>query len=309
MQEEKILITGSQGLIGHALKNQLRNIGVAVQGMDIDCLSTHSEHGNIENLQLIKALATECKGIVHLAAVARVIAGEQNPQRCWNINVEGTRNVLQAANDLPHKPWVLYGSSREVYGQQATLPVNEKAPLLPLNVYARSKVAAEKLVSEYREKGLQTATIRFSNVYGSTDDYADRVIPAFCRAAAWGGTIRIDGSHNIFDFTYIDDVVAGIVKVVDKLQAGCMDLPSMHFTSGQGITLRQAAELARSFSRHPVELLEAPSRSFDVARFYGDSSLAEQLLGWKVEVTLQEGMAQFINQFKNQAEPKVVNRH
>ncbi len=307
--KNKILITGSKGLIGHAVKDQLKNRRLKVQGIDIDYPATHSEHGDIRDAQLIKNLAAECSGIVHLAAVSRVILGERNPQLCWDINVNGTCNLLQALHDLPDKPWIIYASSREVYGQQTELPVREEATLSPINAYAHSKVAAEKLVMGYRKRGLQTAIVRFSNVYGSVHDHVDRVIPAFCRVAALGGMIRIDGSHNTFDFTHINDVVTGIVKVVDQLQAGCMDFPTVHFTTGEGVTLRQAAELAKRFSQHSVKFLEAPSRIFDISSFYGDPTLASQRLGWEAKVRLQDGMAQLIHQFKRHAELIAVNHN
>jgi nucleoside-diphosphate-sugar epimerase len=72
--------------------------------------------------------------------------------------------------------------------------VAEDAPLSPRNVYARSKVAVEQLTEEARERGMIAAVVRFSNVFGDTEDHADRVVPAFARAAAAGGTVRVDGS-------------------------------------------------------------------------------------------------------------------
>jgi len=297
--KNKILITGSKGLIGQSLKNQLGVLGFQVKGIDKAYAIDHLEFGDIQDIELLKKLASQCIGIVHLAGVSRVIAGEQNPSLCWNMNVEGTQKILEAAKNSPINPWVIYASSREVYGQQDTLPVNEDAILLPLNVYARSKAAAEKLVLDYRNQGLQTAIIRFSNVYGSIDDYPDRVIPAFCRTAALGGTIRIDGGHNTFDFTYINDVTTGIIKIINKLQNGCLDLPPIHLTTGCGTTLLEAAELAKSLSVKSIKFLSAPSRSFDVSTFYGDPTRANRLLDWKATMTIKEGMARLVNDFKN----------
>ena len=298
MSKDKILITGSKGLIGQSLKNQLCVLGFQVKGIDSAYAINHLEFGDIQNKELLKEAASECVGIVHLAGVSRVIAGEKNPDLCWKMNVEGTQKILEAANSSPNNPWVIYASSREVYGQQDSLPVNEDAILRPLNIYARSKVAAEELVLDSRNKGLQTAIIRFSNVYGSVDDHPDRVIPAFCRAAAFGGVIRIDGGHNIFDFTYIDDVTAGVVKVINQLQQGCFDLPPIHLTTGQGTTLLQAAELAKSVSVAPLEFLAAPSRSFDVSTFYGDPTRASHLLGWQPKVMIREGIARLVEGFR-----------
>jgi UDP-glucose 4-epimerase len=301
MEGKKILITGSKGLIGHALKSQLQVSGFQVIEIDLRYPQNHSNHGDVRDLKRLEVLSQDCCGIVHLAGVSRVIAGEKNPELCWDMNVNGTHAVLTAALKSISRPWVIYASSREVYGQQTLLPVKESAPLLPVNVYAKSKIAAENAVLEYRAQGLQAAILRFSNVYGSLNDYEDRVIPAFCRAAALGGTIRIDGNHNIFDFTYIEDVVDGIIRAIDALRQGNDDLPAIHFTTGKGTTLLEAAMLAKKSSNFNISFQEMPSRIFDVASFYGDPSFALEHLGWKATVMIEEGINRLVRLFESQS--------
>jgi UDP-glucose 4-epimerase len=301
MQGKRILITGSKGLIGHALKSQLKISEFNVIELDQGYPINDEKQGDVRDLERLEKLAEGCCGIVHLAAVSRVISGEKNPELCWDVNVNGTHSVLEAALKSSTRPWVIYASSREVYGQQDTLPVNEFASLLPINIYAKSKVASEKHVLQYRDKGLQTAILRFSNVYGSVNDYVDRVIPAFCRAAAFDGTIRIDGSHNIFDFTYIDDVIVGILKVIVQLEEGNCKLPAIHFTTGKGTTLGEAATFAKKVSNFNISFAEAPSRTFDVATFYGDPSLALEQLGWKATVMIEEGISRLVRMFEAQS--------
>lgn len=301
MQEKRILITGSKGLIGNALQSQLKILGFNIAEIDLRYSKDHEKHGDVRDLRLLEKLAEGCCGIVHLAAVSRVISGEKNPELCWDVNVNGTHSVLEAALKSSTRPWVIYASSREVYGQQDTLPVNEFAALLPLNIYAKSKVASEQHVSQYRDKGLQTAILRFSNVYGSLNDYVDRVIPAFCRAAAFDETIRIDGSHNIFDFTYIDDVILGILKVIVQLEEGNCELPAIHFTTGKGITLLEAATFAKKVSNFNINFQEMPSRTFDVATFYGDPTLALERLGWRATVMIEEGISRLVRMFEAQS--------
>ncbi len=299
MHKDKILITGSRGLIGKALKTCLEKSGIEVLGIDINCPIHHKEYGDIRDSSLLRKLASECVGVIHLAAVSRVVSGEKDPELCWEVNVGGTDNVLKSINSLSdNKPWIIYASSREVYGQQMTLPVSEDADLLPLNIYARSKVSAENLVTGYRKNGLQTATVRFSGVYGSTDDHVDRVIPAFCRVAAFGGTMQLEGKSITLDFTYIDDVVDGLMKIIKKLQDGHKDLPTVHFTSGQAITLWELAELAKKASFAKVEFIETHPRSFDISSFVGHTELANQLLNWKAETPLQDGIAKLVGQYR-----------
>ncbi len=139
--------------------------------------------------------------------------------------------MLRVALEQPagRRPWVVYASSREVYGDPATLPVPEDAPLEPVNIYGRSKAAAEAAVGRAREAGLATAIVRFSNVFGSTADHRDRVVPAFARAAATGGTISIEGAENTFDFTHVEDVGRGLALLVECLKDGHRALPPIHY--------------------------------------------------------------------------------
>lgn len=294
-----LLITGSQGLIGKALCKRLKAISYCIKLFDNSFSVDHPDYGDIICCDTIQKKIKNCHGVVHLAAVSRVIWGEQQPEKCWQTNVTGTQNVLECAYLSLHKPWVIYASSREVYGQQQQFPVTESSPLQPLNIYARSKVAAEEQVQHYQSRGLKTAILRFSSVYGRTDDHQDRVVPAFCRAAALGKPLRIEGAKNTFDFTQIDDVVEGIVKVIEQLEQG-YPLPPIHLTTGQPTTLEELAQLACKASQKQAPFIAAPPRNFDVSKFYGDPSLARAQLGWTPQITIEKGVRQLVTDFLKQ---------
>ena len=238
-----------------------------------------------------------CLGVVHLAAVSRVLWGEQDPEGCWNTNVDGLRNILETLDERKRPPWLLFASSREVYGQPRHLPATEDTPLRPVNVYGRSKVEGERLVEEARAGGLCAATVRLSNVYGSARDHADRVVPAFARAAVSGGAIRIDGAECTFDFTHIDDTVRGLVALVDRLENGHAP-PPIHLLTGIPTTLHDLAALAMTLAGGSTPLVETPPRSFDVARFYGDPIRARELLGWTPHVGLREGLERLVREIR-----------
>lgn len=294
----RILITGVKGLIGSALKHMLRQLDVDVIGIDIRLDCQDPEYGDILNRELLFQLIHNVDGIVHLAAVSRVIDGENNPDLCWKTNVEGTQNIIDAALSYDHTPWVLYASSREVYGQPQTLPVKESIPLEPINIYGKSKHAAEKIIQKAQETGLAAAIVRFSNVFGSVHDYPDRVIPAFCRAAAEGSNIRVDGNHNLFDFTHLDDVIQGILSLIRLLTSTGEPVPPIHLTSGIATSLGEAAKIAQKESSHPIQIIEAPSRSFDVSTFWGDTHRSQEILHWKACVNVEDGMRRLINQYR-----------
>ena len=291
----RILITGSEGLIGRVLRVALEARGAEVVGLDL--LRTGREHGDVRSLRRVEDALDGCDGVVHLAAVSRVLWGERDPKGCWSTNAEGLGNVLRALEERKRQPWLLFASSREVYGQPRRLPTTEDTPLLPVNVYGRSKVEGERLTEAARAGGLRAATVRLSNVYGSARDHADRVVPAFARAAVSGSNIRIDGTECTFDFTHIDDTVRGMVGIIDLLEIGETP-PPIHLLTGTPTTLRDLAALALDIAGGTSSVVEAPPRSFDVSRFHGDPSRARELLGWEPRVVLREGLERLVRDLR-----------
>ena len=291
----RILITGSEGLVGGALRTALEARGAEVVGLDL--LGTGHEHGDVRSLRGVRKALDGCDGVVHLAAVSRVLWGERDPEGCWSTNVEGLGNVLRALDERKRQPWLLFASSREVYGQPRRLPATEDTSLRPINVYGRSKVEGERLVDDARSRGLRAATVRLSNVYGSARDHADRVIPAFARAAVSGSSIRIDGAECTFDFTHSDDTARGMIGIIDLLELGETP-PPIHLLTGTPITLGDLAILAIDVAGGNSPVAEAPARSFDVSRFHGDPSRARELLGWEPRVVLRKGLERLVRDFR-----------
>jgi UDP-glucose 4-epimerase len=298
----RILITGSCGLIGSALRHRLAAAGCEVASFDI------AEHNDgirmdVADYTSIATAMGGCSGIVHLAAVSRVIWGEQDPVRCHEVNVQGTRNVLGAAACRGLRaPWVLVASSREVYGQADDFPVPESAPFRPMNVYAKSKVEAEGLVSLGRDEGLNVSVIRFSSVYGAVMDHTDRVAPAFARQASRGGVLRVDGQDTTLDFTHVKDVVAALHVAIESLEAGDGPLPPLHLASGRGTTLQQLAAIAiKAAGGGSIEL--RPPRGYDVRSFVGNPDRAEQILGWRTSTILEDGIDHLIECYRSTKNP------
>lgn len=291
----KILVTGSAGLIGSSVTKKLRRNGHEVVDCDIRFIDNPLSFFS----DLIQPIIEECDGIIHLAAISRVIHGQQYPELCQKVNMEGTKKFLEYYKNLSHKPWLIYGSSREVYGEQELLPVSEDATYNPVNKYAEGKVAIENIVNNLGSSGFNTTILRFSNVYGGLVDHHDRVIPAFCLNALQNETIRIDGKECVFDFTYIDDVVDGILLTVDKMINSKKIDSAIHFTACRGCNLEELANIVLKISGSNSLVEYKPPRNFDVSRFYGDFSNAQKLLGWTPKHSLEEGIEKFISNIKN----------
>ncbi len=291
-----ILITGHMGLVGRHLWPILEKEGYRLKGIDINS-NVPEFLGDISNEENLRNSILECDGIIHLAAVSRVIWGEQNPEFCRLINARSSENLINLAVQSPRKPWVIVASSREVYGEPECLPVAENTPVNPVNVYGYSKVAMEKATLAARELGIRTAIVRLANVYGCTEDHVDRVLPAFCRSAVLGKPLRVDGRNNTFDFTHISDTAEGLRLVVEQIVNGAT-LPPLHLLPGVGTTLWEAAEMAVEAADSVSIIYESPQRTYDVCRFIGNPTETKKILSWEPKILPNDGICDFVNKFR-----------
>jgi nucleoside-diphosphate-sugar epimerase len=288
-----ILVTGSAGLVGRGLCARLAELGLPVRPFDIK----RAAGEDVREAGPVAAAVRGATGILHLAAVSRVIDGERDPENCRRTNLGGLKTVLDAALGAQHRPWFVFVSSREVYGDAAAVPTGEDSPYSALNVYARTKVEGELMVTDARAAGLLANTCRLSTVYGSLDDHADRVLPAFCRAAATGGQIAVQGTDVVLDPTHVHDVVRGIVLLVEQT-ADRQVLPPIHFVSGRGLSIMELARLAVGAGNPATRISIQAPRSYDVKRFVGDPTRAKALLGWRSEISVESGVEAFVSDFR-----------
>ena len=284
-----ILVTGSEGLIGQAVTERLSARGLEVRHFDI---KRHPSEDICSPESLAKAL-DGVTGVLHLAAVTRVVWAENDPDLCQRTNVDSIRSLVRLCLAQKTRPWLISASSREVYGQARAFPVHEDSEKRPMNVYARSKAEGEQIVEGVRGDGLVANLCRFANVYGSANDHFDRVVPAFANAAAFGGVIRVEGPGNAFDFTFVDDVANGLERLVMATGEGRC-LPPIHFVSGTAASLGDLANLARRYAQAPVSVQVHEPRSFDVSSFVGDPGRAHDLLGWRSSTSLEVGFRKLI---------------
>ena len=296
MTINRILITGSSGLVGSALISAFDGTGFDVERLDLRACS--EDRGDIRDYDRVRRAVRGCAGIIHLAAVSRVVWGERDPELCWSTNVTGLRNVLAAASASHLRPWVIFASSREVYGRPESMPANEDCPLRPINVYARSKVEGERLIDTARRDGVCASVVRLSNVFGGPNDHPDRVVPSFARAAVEGRQLRVDGADHTFDFTHIDDVTRGILSLAQLLSCGRNAPPPIHFVSGIPTTLNELAKMAVEIASSCSTIRFAPPRDFDVDRFTGDPARARRLLEWAPRIPLKKGLERLIHAFR-----------
>jgi len=307
----KILITGGAGFIGSHTAEVLVEEGHEIRIMDnrkdLDSLKNFSDDVEYHDMDVrdfnnLHTIARDVDGIIHFAAISRVIWGYERPRDCMDINVNGVANVLESARCSEKKPWVIFSSSREVYGEPEDVPVVENAPFKPANVYGVSKITGELLCRKYHENyGVNVGILRFSNVYGGVHDILDRVIPKFILSALRGEPIVIQGGGQIFDFTHVDDTVTGIMRMVGKLEnCNCEHCDEFHLLTGKGTMLQDVAEIISNALDSTLEVKYSPARDYDVEKFIGDPSKAKTTLGFRATTLPEKGIPLTIERYREE---------
>jgi len=300
---KNILITGGLGFIGFNLAKQLAP-KYKIYLLDIN--ERQKDYKNVENIHFIqtdinnfdfiKSLldSVEFSGIIHLAAISRVVVAQNNPKECVRTNIEGTTALLKAlelSKTQKNKPWLIFGSSREVYGEPKKMPVKEDFEKKSINIYGESKIKGEKLFTEFAKNYYNNCLIlRFSNVYGNNYDLIDRVVPKFITSIYLNKEITIEGGNQIIDFTYIDDVIKTIEKAILYLENNNKVLDDIHILPGIGWNLFQLIENIEKIMNKKAKIKINPKRNYDVEKFIGDPSKVKSLLNIDKFLTLEEGL-------------------
>ena len=287
----KVLITGSSGFIGSALKQLLEEKGAEIVSYDI----REDPLDDVRDYSALRSKIRGVDGVVHLAAVSRVKLAHEHPLDCVNTNVGGIINVLESAREVFSKngrPWVIFGSSREVYGEPTNLPVVESSPRKAINVYGVSKLSGEELCKVYSDNyGLKTRVLRFSNVYTGINDHLDRVIPKFILRAYKNDDLVINGlGVEIFDFTYISDTIQGIWGCIQEIEGNPYLFDDFNLSTGIPVSLRELAELIIKKTGSKSKIKYKKARTYDVNKFYANPNKARNKLGFSPNVNLENGL-------------------
>ncbi len=296
----KILITGSSGFIGSSLKSFLEEKGIEVICYDLK----DNPPNDVRDSLNLKSKMKKVDGIVHLAAVSRVKWAYENPKSCVEINIGGTANILEVACKLQKnkRPWVIFGSSREIFGEAKILPVTEETPKNPINIYGIAKVAGEEFCKIYsKESALNIRVLRFSNSYTGKNHQLDRVIPKFRLRAAKNKDLVIYGiGEEIFDFTYISDAIQGIWDCIREIEKSEQLYDDFNIVTGNGTSLKELAEIIIKEMKSKSKIKYASARTYDVKKFYGDPKKAKKVLHFSPNIELCKGIRLAIEEFRRE---------
>jgi len=297
----RILVTGGAGFIGsHIVDHYL------AAGHEVAVVDNLWEHGGGKEVninpqaRIYRADITDEAGIErifnevrpeivnHHAAQASVAISTRDPLLDARVNVSGLLNVLTNCTRSGTKK-IIFASSGATYGTPDEVPVSEETPQRPESPYGITKLVAEYYLRYwYEANGLRYTALRYGNVYGPRQDPNGEagVIAIFAKHILAHEPVRIDwDGEQQKDYVYAGDVARANLLALDH-----GDNNIFCIATGKGTSVNEIYRALTKSIGHEVEIVRAPKRPGDIHLIYFDCSKAERLLGWKAQVSLEEGM-------------------
>jgi UDP-glucuronate 4-epimerase len=313
----RILVTGGAGFIGSHATEALLARGDEVISLDnfndyydparkrknVAAFESHPRHrlyeGDIRDVEALEALfaAEQPDKVLHIAAMAGVRYSIQHPELYESVNVRGLMNMLETARRHGVGNFV-FASSSSVYGADSPVPFREDAPCdRPVSPYAATKRAGELLCYTYHQLyDLPCTCLRFFTVYGPRGR-PDMAPYLFTRWVFDGEPLKMFGDGTTYrDYTYIDDIVAGVVAAVDADLA----YEIVNLGNSQTVMLRDFIEIVEELVGRKANVVPMPPQPGDVPRTYADVSKARRLLGYDPQTPFVEGMARFVEWYRRE---------
>jgi dTDP-glucose 4,6-dehydratase len=252
--------------------------------------------GDLRDEHAVRGAVAGMDVVFHLGAIISIPYSYRHPRETAQTNFMGTLNVLLACRQAA-TPRLIHTSTSEVYGTALRVPMDEGHPLQGQSPYSASKIGADKLAeSFYRSYGLPVVTVRPFNTYGPRQS-ARAVIPTIITQALTQDEIRLGNLTARRDFTYVADTVAGFLRAAE---AAAADAAGAVFNLGVGhdVSIGELAEaimgqIGRSLPIVTEQARLRPEKS-EVERLHSDNRRAGKRLGWRPQVSLDEGLSRTI---------------
>tara|TARA_R110002072_G_scaffold302758_3_gene488502 strand:+ start:8197 stop:9153 length:957 start_codon:yes stop_codon:yes gene_type:complete len=313
--KDRVLVTGGAGFIGSHVCEQLCREGRDVVVLDnlvtgfrenLAGLDVTLVEGSVAKYDDVEKAMAGCNKVVHLAALPSVARSLERPLDTHEACATGTANVLQAANLGGAR--VVYAGSSSAYGNQEAKQKHELLREDPLSPYSASKLSGELYCRTFaRVFGMNVVVTRFFNVFGPrqpADSPYSGVIAAFCRGLILGKPVRIEGDGGQGrDFTYVEDLVTGVVQCLDADSTGC---ETVNLAYGDSRTVLDIYELLCKFTKQQLPDLtipdpqRMPARIGDVRHSLADVSRAKERFGFAPTVGFAEGLARTFAWYRTQ---------
>lgn len=310
----KMLITGGAGFVGSHLCDKYTKEGHTVLCLD-NFMSGDLNNikpllifrnfklikGDIRDLDLLEKIMRDVDVVFHMAAQIHVDRSYIEPQLTYDVNVIGTQAILEIArlHDVKH---IIHASTSEVYGSAEYFPIDEKHPLNAPHPYGASKIAADRMCYAYiRTYGMNISIARLFNIFGPRQ-----------RDVGYGGVISIftrrllknmppiiygDGSQTR-DYVYIDDAVRAYDAILKHEEP--INEP-INFGSGREESIIHLANMLINIcgKKGVIKPVHAETRIGEVRKLIANADKAKELLNWKTQCTLEKGLEDFVQWYKD----------
>ncbi len=318
---DPILVTGTAGFIGHAVAHRLLDRGERVIGVDIvndyydpalkearlatfQGRNTFAFHrADIADAEAMAAIVRDqgVRRVVHLAAQAGVRYSLENPFAYERSNLAGHLSIMEACRHAEGFEHLVYASSSSVYGDKPMGGegfTEDEAAVDPVSLYAATKRACELMSQSYAKLyGFPQTGLRFFTVYGPWGR-PDMAYFSFTQKIMRGEAIEVYGEGKMArDFTYIDDIVDGIVGALDHPPA-TGEHRVLNIGDSHPVGLMEMIEALEDAIGHKAEKVMRPMQPGDVTATYADVSKLHALTGYQPKVMLREGLERFADWYR-----------
>ncbi len=335
-KQKTVLVTGAAGFIGFHISKRLIDEGWRVIGLD--CMSDYYEvslkerresillqsssyksvHEKVETMNVLMDLFEEERPgvVIHLAAQAGVRYSLENPRAYLESNINGTFELLEAARAFP-PDHMLLASTSSAYGANKKMPYKETVKAdEQMSFYAATKKSTENMAHSYAHLfELPITMFRFFTVYGPWGR-PDMALFKFTRAILDGDPIDVYNLGNMSrDFTYIDDLIDAVCLLIDSIP-GAIGIPLANNNTRDSQSEVAPFRVVNIGNSKPAQLLDfieaieeatgikamknfIPMQAGDVPATWADTSLLEELTGYKPNTELNEGVQKFVSWYRN----------
>ncbi|HJZ99032.1 MAG TPA: NAD-dependent epimerase/dehydratase family protein [Candidatus Solibacter sp.] len=313
--DRPVLVTGATGLVGSWLTHRLEEAGAGVVCLIRDWVpkSALVRSGAIERVNVVRGDIRdrdliertlgeyEIDTVIHLAAQTIVGIANRNPVSTFESNIQGTWNVLEACRRSPAVKSIVVASSDKAYGDQETLPYDERTPLEGRHPYDVSKSCADLIAQAYAKTyGLPVAVTRCGNFYGGGDLNWNRIVPGTIRSILRGERpiIRSDGQF-VRDYFYVEDGAAAYMLLAEQLHA-CPELrgQAFNFSNEIQVTVLDLVERILKVMGSALEPDVRNEASNEIRHQYLDASRARDMLKWAPLFTLDQGLQHTVSWYR-----------
>ena len=292
-------VTGGAGFIGN---NIVKNLAKKEHNV---CVIDNLNTGKLENLKTVKdkidflkidirnfdeinQVLKKMDGVFHQAALTDVHDSYTKKDEYYDVNVKGSRNIFESAKRNNLK--VVFASSSSVYGDTKDVPIKENFQRNPINPYGDTKLQAELLAEEFWNYEVQIIGLRYFNVYGIGQNkaYAGVMTKFLDKVRSNKRPIIFGDGQQMRDFVSVEDVAeANVMAMLGKIKNGFFNIGS-----GKKLSIKELAEMIIQISNLELKPKFEKLREGDIILSQADTSLSENLLGWKSKKELNKWLAE-----------------